>query len=234
MVARIPVGVATSALLHAGALTVLVLISALARAPLPEPFTGKAVVFPQPVMPRTDRATARPRRPRGGGVRRARVVSAPVAQVVPAVLPTRPLPTENPTDADVTCLGCPSREAGTTSSTEREGPAEDGSRNSKEPGNGEPLRVGSGVEAPRKLVHVAPRYPELARRAGLQGTVELECVIDPAGAVAEVRVTGGPKLLYQAAVDAVRQWHYTPTRLNGDPVPVIMTVTVHFSLRRES
>jgi protein TonB len=93
--------------------------------------------------------------------------------------------------------------------------------------------VGSGVEPPRKLVHVAPRYPEVAQRARLQGTVELECVIDPAGNVAEVRRVSGPSLLREAAIDAVRQWRYTPTKLNSVPVSVIMTVTVRFTLRPE-
>jgi protein TonB len=94
-----------------------------------------------------------------------------------------------------------------------------------------PLRVGSGVEAPRKLRHVAPVYPDTARQARVQGTVTLECTIDPQGRVAQMRVVSAPPLLETAALDAVRQWVYTPTRLNGVPVAVLMTVTVHFGLK---
>lgn len=93
------------------------------------------------------------------------------------------------------------------------------------------LRVGSGVEAPRKVRHVAPVYPDIARQARVQGTVTLECTIDPRGRVASTRVLSGPPLLEAAALDAVRQWTYTPTRLNGVPVAVILTVTVRFELR---
>jgi protein TonB len=99
------------------------------------------------------------------------------------------------------------------------------------PPSGAPLRVGSGVEAPRKLRHVAPLYPDIARQARVQGTVTLECTIDPRGRVAQVRVVSAPPLLEAAALDAVRQWLYTPTKLNGVPVAVILTVTLRFELR---
>jgi protein TonB len=92
------------------------------------------------------------------------------------------------------------------------------------------LRVGLGVEAPRKLRHVTPVYPEIARQARIQGTVVLECTLDPQGRVAHARVLGGPPLLDAAALAAVRQWVYTPTRLNGVPVAVILTVTLRFKL----
>jgi protein TonB len=75
-------------------------------------------------------------------------------------------------------------------------------------------------------------YPALAREARIQGTVVLDCVLDPRGRVAEAHVVGNaPGLLEGAALDAVRQWVYTPTLINGVPVPVRLTVTVNFSLR---
>jgi outer membrane biosynthesis protein TonB len=58
----------------------------------------------------------------------------------------------------------------------------------------------------------------------------LDCVIDAGGAATDLRVVSGPPLLTEAALDAVRGWVYSPTRLNGRPVSVIMTVTVRFSL----
>ena len=95
-----------------------------------------------------------------------------------------------------------------------------------------PIPVGELVKAPRKLKHVAPAYPEAARLAGLQGVVVIECTISPRGAVANLRVVRGLPLLEQAALEAVRQWVYTPTLLNGVPVPVVMVVTVEFALAR--
>ena len=94
-----------------------------------------------------------------------------------------------------------------------------------------PVRVGSGIRMPVKVVDVAPMYPTIARTAHVQGVVILEAVLDAAGRVDEVHVLRSIPLLDQAAVDAVRQWRYTPTQLNGRAVPVIMTVTVNFTLQ---
>ena len=79
-----------------------------------------------------------------------------------------------------------------------------------------------------RTVYVEPVYPEIARRAGVSGVVILEAVIDPNGNVTDVRVLRSIPLLDQAAMDAVRQWKYEPTLLNGVPVPIVMTVTVRF------
>ena len=75
-----------------------------------------------------------------------------------------------------------------------------------------------------------PVYPQTARDAGVQGVVILEIVIGEDGAVANARVLRSIPLLDQAALDAVRQWRYEPTLLNGVPTSVIMTATVNFSL----
>lgn len=93
-----------------------------------------------------------------------------------------------------------------------------------------PVRVGGQVKEPKKIRNVAPVYPEIAKQARVQGIVILECIISPQGQVTEVKVLRGIPLLDQAAIDAVKQWIYTPTLLNGVPVPVIMTVTVNFKL----
>jgi protein TonB len=92
------------------------------------------------------------------------------------------------------------------------------------------IRVGGQVKAPKKIKDVTPVYPELATQARVQGVVILECTISPQGRVTDVKVLRSIPLLDQAAVDAVKQWTYTPTLLNGVPVPVIMTVTVTFAL----
>jgi protein TonB len=93
-----------------------------------------------------------------------------------------------------------------------------------------PLRIGGVVSAPQKIRHVAPIYPAIAQSAGVQGVVILEAVLGEDGRVRNLRVLRSVRLLDQAAIDAVRQWQFTPTLLNGQPVPVVMTVTVSFGL----
>jgi protein TonB len=93
-----------------------------------------------------------------------------------------------------------------------------------------PLHVGGGVVPPRKTRDVSPVYPPIAVAAGKEGVVILEAVIAEDGSVREVKVLRSVTLLDQAAMDAVRQWRFTPTLLSGQPVPVVMTVTVNFKL----
>jgi protein TonB len=83
-----------------------------------------------------------------------------------------------------------------------------------------------------KVHNVDPVYPELARRAGVEGVVIIECTIDPKGRIAGARVLRGHPLLDRAALEAVEQWAYRPTLLNGAPVSVVMSVTVNFRLAR--
>jgi protein TonB len=92
------------------------------------------------------------------------------------------------------------------------------------------VRVGGQIKEPKKLKDVKPSYPDIAKQARVQGIVILECTISPQGKVTDVKVLRGIPLLDQAAIEAVKQWVYTPTLLNGVPVPVIMTVTVNFRL----
>jgi protein TonB len=95
----------------------------------------------------------------------------------------------------------------------------------------EPIAIVGNVRPPRKVVHVDPVYPPLARAAGVQGTVKLRAVIDPEGRVSNVEVLHSVPLLDRAAIDAVHRWRYQPTLLNGRAVPVIVTVDVEFKLR---
>ena len=92
------------------------------------------------------------------------------------------------------------------------------------------VRVGGNVSLPTKTKHVAPIYPPIAQSATVQGVVILEVLIGPDGKVLDARVLRSIPLLDQAALDAVRQWEFTPTLLNGSPVPVIMTATAQFTL----
>ena len=93
-----------------------------------------------------------------------------------------------------------------------------------------PVRVGGQIKAPRKVRDQAPAYPDVAKQAHVAGTVILEAVISPEGRVTDVKVLRGSPLFDAAAVTAVKSWVYTPTLLNGVPVPVVMTVTVSFKL----
>jgi protein TonB len=93
------------------------------------------------------------------------------------------------------------------------------------------VRVGRGVTAPQKIRHVAPIYPPIALAARREGIVILEAVIDEEGRVRDVKILRSVQLLDQAAIDAVRQWRFTPTLLSGEPVPIVMTVTVDFKLQ---
>ena len=94
-----------------------------------------------------------------------------------------------------------------------------------------PVRVGGNIRPPTKTRNVNPVYPQIAQSARVQGVVIIEATIRPTGKVTDARVLRSIPLLDQAALDAVRQWEYTPTLLNGVPVPVIMTVTVNFTLQ---
>jgi TonB family protein len=94
----------------------------------------------------------------------------------------------------------------------------------------EPLRVGDQIKAPTQISKVQPIYPEVALAARVQGIVILEATIGVDGRVIDAKVLRSVPLLDQAAINAVRQWAYTPTLQNGVAVPVTMTVTVTFNL----
>ena len=94
-----------------------------------------------------------------------------------------------------------------------------------------PARVGGNVTAPMKIVDVPPVYPPDAQKARIQGMVIIEAAIDCNGTVTDARILRGQPMLSDAALKAVRQWRYDPALLEGKPVPVIMTVTVTFTLR---
>jgi protein TonB len=96
------------------------------------------------------------------------------------------------------------------------------------PAGSQPLRVGGTITKPTQTVHVQAVKPDRAVQAGISGMVILEATIGTDGSVTEAKVLRSIPLLDEAAVAAVKQWKFTPTLLNGVPVPVIMTVTVNF------
>jgi protein TonB len=220
-----------SVVLHAAAATLVVFVSVLTREASPRVETPPA---------RIPDFVTRPRSASGGGMARPPAPprtprSAPSRSM--AFVPSRPLAPEDES------LDLPA-----TESNEPVGGApcligcEPGGVPGGEPGGRilgagapplaarAPIRTGGDIRPPLKVRNVVPTYPEVARAARVQGDVVLDCTISNEGRVRDVKILSGPILLQAAAVDAVRQWLYRPTLLNGVPVPVVMTVTVHFAL----
>ncbi len=92
------------------------------------------------------------------------------------------------------------------------------------------LRIGGNIQAGKLISRVEPVYPPLAVQTRTSGVVELAAVIGTDGRVRELKVLSGHPLLVRAALDAVRNWVYAPTTLNGDPVEVATWISVSFKL----
>jgi protein TonB len=101
----------------------------------------------------------------------------------------------------------------------------------REKAKAEAVRVGGKIRPPTKVKDVKPVYPDAARSGRVQGVVIIEATIGPDGKVIDAKVLRSVPMLDQAALDAVKQWEFTPTLLNGKPVPVVMTVTINFKLQ---
>jgi protein TonB len=222
---------------HAGALATALLFPVLRPGELPDPTAGSviwempAVQTPPPILPTPPPTrVTRVVEPRTSSRAPAPnlEVGMPAAAPGPAVSMIEPegLPTvEGPPPCFVNCDGAgPGSGDGPPSSDN--GPGDHG-------GAGTGLvRPGGDIKPPIRTVYVAPVYPDIARVARVSGIVVVECTIDPSGHVTDARVVSGHPLLDRAALDAVRQWRYTATRLNGFPVAVLMTVTVRFTVSR--
>ena len=94
-----------------------------------------------------------------------------------------------------------------------------------------PLHVGGNIKPPMKTRDVKPVYPPIAQESRVQGVVILEAILDSDGKVAATRVLRSIPLLDEAAVSAVRQWEFTPLLNDGVPTPVVMAITVNFTLQ---
>lgn len=95
------------------------------------------------------------------------------------------------------------------------------------------VRVGGNVQAARIVNKVQPVYPAAARQGRIEGVVRLHVIIAKDGTITQMEVVSGHPLLQQAALDAVRQWVYQPTLVNGKPVEVDTTIDVIFQLNRK-
>lgn len=110
--------------------------------------------------------------------------------------------------------------------------AQGGSRSELLQPTGSAPHVGSPglFRGPRKLKHVAPIYPAAAREQGISGVVLLEARIEPDGRILEAKVIASKPALDAAALEAVKQWEFAPTIVNGVPTPVTITLAIQFSL----
>jgi periplasmic protein TonB len=217
-----PVSVAA----HAAALLVFLIVPIAADVDLPTlaSVPGRMTYMAAAAMPTPPIATPPPRPHTVAPARDAAPVSAPDT-IEPEASPVPPGPIVEgalpegafgpPTGAPTGTVGEPARIPPPPPPAESHGP----------------LRVGGKISEPRKIVHVAPVYPPVAQAAKVEGVVVLEAVIDERGVVDNVTVLQSQPLLDHAAIHAVRQWRYTPTRLNGVPVTVLMTIRINFSLR---
>lgn len=220
--------------LHAAAVTLLVFIAVLHEqtAPAVEPPLGRIPGFmPPPPAGSGNAIRPSPARPRPAPLRRMAFVQTE--------LPVLPLPedVEVPAlepgvdpGAGAPCLGC--LPGGMPDGVPGGDPNDTGLGTQPPAPSTGPIRTGGDIHPPLKVRHVVPTYPEIARAARVQGDVVLDCTISNEGRVVDVTVLSGHPLLRAAAVDAVRQWLYRPTLLNGLPVSVVMTVTVHFTIDR--
>jgi protein TonB len=100
----------------------------------------------------------------------------------------------------------------------------------EKPKNPERIRVGGNVQAANLIRKVTPVYPPLAKQARVQGTVRFSAIIGKDGAIQNLQLVSGHPLLVPAATEAVKQWVYKPTLLNGEPVEVITQIDVNFTL----
>jgi len=92
------------------------------------------------------------------------------------------------------------------------------------------IRVGGNVQNAKMIRQVQPVYPEIAKKANVSGTVLLHVIVAKDGTVQQIQYISGPPLLMRSSMEAVRQWRYEPTLLNGEPVEVETTVSVVYEL----
>ena len=206
-------------------------------APLPEPPAGGGGGG------RPQTRETRPERPEPEPVRPSQPVQ-PTEETVPDEVP---LPTTTATtdmddllpagDAGDGPIGDPNLPIGPGDGPGPGGPGENPNGDGDGPaigvGESEPIRITMGMTKPEPIHKVQPRYTENARRAGVQGPVILEAVIDEQGRVTDVRILRGlPMGLDREAVNAVQQWKFTPAMMANQPVKVYFTLTVNFTIQR--
>jgi len=211
---------------HAAALVALVIVPLFAADTLPTPKRVIDYFLPSDIVPVVVPAIPHP----------TTTAHRDLQPPSPTMTPGMPAPIDAPTgiSREDPTAGSAGIGSGAPSIGVVEGPPSEGLWRTEPPPappSQAPIHWHSGIRVPQKIVDVAPVYPRFARDARAQGIVIIEATIDARGNVVAARVTKSVNLLDQAALDAVRQWKFSPTLLNGVPVPIIMTVTVRFILQ---
>jgi len=226
------VAVPVSVGLHAGAAVALALVPLLLASTLPEPAKGIRAFFAEPLSAMPPPPPPPPPAARAAVTARVapRTAAAPAGFVAPIEVPEEVRP-EQGLDLGGVEGGVPGGvEGGVPGGVV--GGIVGGLPDAPPPPAAKPVRVGGDVREPKKVLDVAPVYPDLALQARLEGIVIIEATIDVRGRVVDAKVLRGVPMLDEAALEAVRKWVYTPTLLGGVPTPVVMTVTVSFRLKK--
>ncbi|KKT82200.1 MAG: hypothetical protein A2925_03655 [Candidatus Yanofskybacteria bacterium RIFCSPLOWO2_01_FULL_44_22] len=94
-----------------------------------------------------------------------------------------------------------------------------------------PIRPGGSIPKPKLIKYIEPDYPKTATDARIEGTVIIDAIIGKDGKIRNVKIVQSVPMLDRAALEAVKQWQYTPTIVKGEPVEILLTVTVYFVLK---
>ena len=227
---RGPLKMAVSVLIHAGILAALIILPLYYAKDVispPKPAEATYIFTPPPPAPPPPAATRAPQTP----VHTVPKITVPTRFVAPQVIPKQAPQTANVAAPDVNA-GVPGGVEGGMP-----GGVLGGVLGGSGAGPGPPappapkvVRVGGNVKPPQLVQKVEPQYPPVAKIAHVQGTVVIDAVISKDGSVISEHAVSGPGLLVASALNAVKQWKYKPTYLNGQPVDLAMQVTVDFQL----
>lgn len=216
-----PWAVAMSAVVQALILGVMILIPLIYTEALPKGLMNTFLVAPAPPPPPPPPAAP-------VKVERPRIVQ-PQRMVAPTVIPKNVaiIKDEAP---DMNALGGAGAFGSTGDALTGGGLGSSGPPPPPKPATPSRIRVGGNVQSAAILRKVDPIYPAIAKTAHVSGTVMLHAIIAKDGSIQELTYVSGPALLMKAAMDAVHEWRYKPTMLNGDPVEVDTTISVVFTL----
>ena len=217
--------------LHAVGLTALLLVPVLMSDALPDPAFSVKAFFVEPTAAPPPAPPPPPPAPRSAATRAPASTAPPASSAFTAPIE---IPTETKLDQGID-LGVAGGVAGGVEGGVPGGVVGGvvGGLPDAAPGVA-PVRVGGLIKAPKRLRYVEPVYPVFALQARVQGVIIIEATVDANGKVREATVLRGMPMLDEAALEAVRNWVYTPTLLDGVPTPILMVVTVTFQIRQPS
>ena len=210
-----PLSLLVSTLIQIGVLLVLLLIPLIYTATLPGAMFKSLLVAPAPPS-----APVHENAPKAKLGRMVRVFSEKTI-FTPTVIPKRVNPISDAGAPPDVSGGIPDAAPKPPPLAEQPKP---------KPAAPQAIRVGMGVAEANLIAKVVPTYPPLAKATRIQGVVEFSATISKEGRIENLQLVRGHPLLVKAARDAVLQWRYRPTLLNGEPVEVLTDIVVNFTL----